>query len=352
MRKGESMNYRNILKDVEKSELKKIYLLFGRETYLKDIILNKIKEKYIDSSFETLNYSVIDGKGTNFEEIFNASETLPFMSEKKIVIVEDLPLFTSNKTDTFNGEEELIEYIPKLSDTTCLIFISKEDKIDNRKKIVKSIKEIGDVIELNKLTEEDLSKWISNKFNSFNKDIAKNEIIYFLNATSYLDKNSDKTLHDLENEIDKIVNYVKHNDNITKKDIDSCTSRSLENDIFKLVDFIGQKNTALALNMFNDMIAIGEAIPRIIYMVIRQMRLIYMVKLMQEKGYSQKVIGQKTNIRYSFIVQKLVNQSRNFSERELFKGLEMCKEVDEFIKTGKIDPKLGMEVLIVELSKK
>ena len=346
------MNYRNILKDIEKNELKRVYLLFGRETYIKDTILNKVKEKYIDSSFETLNYSVIDGKNTNYEEIFNATETLPFMAEKKIVIVEDLPLFKNSKADIFNGEEELIEYIPKLSDTTCLIFISKEEKVDNRKKLVKNIKEIGDVIELNKLAEEDLNNWVLNKFNNSNKKISKNEIIYFLNVTSYLDKNSDKTLHDLENEIDKIVNYVKQKDDITKIDIDSCTSRSLENDIFKLVDFIGQKNTSSSLNMFNDMISSGEAVPRIIYMVIRQIRLIYMVKLMQEKGYSQKVIGQKINIRYSFIVQKLLNQAKNFSERELFKGLEMCKEVDEAIKPGKIDPKLGMEVLIVELSKK
>lgn len=66
--------------------------------YLKDYIISSIKQKYIDVAFESLNLIYIDGKETTTDKIINACETLPLMSDKKIVVVEDLPLFTSKRS--------------------------------------------------------------------------------------------------------------------------------------------------------------------------------------------------------------------------------------------------------------
>ncbi|KNF09369.1 DNA polymerase III, subunit delta [Gottschalkia purinilytica] len=346
------MSYKDFLRDVEKNELKKVYLIFGKEMYLKDMLLSTLKNKYIDKAFESLNYIHMDGKSISSDMIINACETLPFMADKKIVVVEDLSSFKSgNKEGNFSGEEDLIKYIPKISDFCCLVFIIKEDKVDSRKKIVKSIKKEGLIVQLDKLKDEELNKWVIDIFKKNNKKLVRNVLIHFIQCSSYFDTNTNKTLYDLENEIFKICNYMGEREEVTKEDIDKMITKSLQNNIFKLVDFIGQRNSSNALSVFNEMIMEDEPLQVILHMVIRQFRLLLMTKLLNEKGYSQGNIAQKIGI-HTFVVQKLTSQCRNFNSDELTNILKACMELDQNIKTGKVDGKIGIEILIVEISNK
>lgn len=347
------MGYRDVFKDIDKDELKNVYLLFGSEMYLKDRIIEKVKAKYVNDDFESLNYVHLDGRNVSQDEIINACETLPFMADKKIVLVEDSPIFKSTKKEqTSSADDVLSDYISKIGDTTCLIFVLKEDKVDNRKKIIKDIKKMGRVVDLERLKNEELTNWIIGEFKKHKKNINRNIASYFVAGTSYLDRNTDKSLYYLENEINKVVNYVGERLEITRDDIEYTRPKNLENDIFKLVDYISQQNTSMAIEMFNEMILSGEAVQLIMHMIVRQMRLLLTSKLLKEKGYDIKAIGQKINVYHNFIIQKLINQGRAFKEEELIEGLKKCRDTDRDTKTGKIDGKLGMEILIVELSQK
>lgn len=344
------MSYRDVLKDIEKDELKSVYLLYGLEMYLKDKIIEKVKKNYLDESFETLNFIEMDGKNIAYDDIINACETLPFMSSKKIVIVEELAIFKTVKENGSSKEDILTDYIEKLPETTCLFFINREEKMDNRRKIIKNIKRFGRVIELEKLKNDELDKWAIKEFSRHKKSINKNIASYFTANTSYLNRNTDKTLYDVENEINKVINFIGDRVEVTREDIEYTKPKNLENDIFKLVDYISQKNASMALEMFNEMILSGEAVQLIMHMVVRQMRLLFISKLLRQKGYDSKVIGQKIQVYHNFIIQKLINQGRGFSEKELRLGLKKCIHTDRDIKSGKIDGKLGMEILIIELS--
>lgn len=347
------MGYREVFKDIDKDELKNVYLLFGSEMYLKDRIIEKVKGKYLNNDFESLNYAYLDGRNVSQDDIINACETLPFMADKKIVIVEDSPIFKSTKKEENTSTDDVLsDYVGKIADTTCLIFILKEEKVDNRKKIIKNIKKFGRAIELEKLKNEELNNWIISEFKKHGKNINRNMASYFVAGTSYLDRNTDKSLYDLENEINKLVNYVGQRVDIIRDDIEYTKPKNLENDIFKLVDYISQQNTSMAIEMFNEMILSGEAVQLIMHMIVRQMRLLLTSKLLKEKGYDVKVIGQKINVYHNFIVQKLINQGRSFKEKELIEALKKCRDTDRDTKTGKVDGKLGMEILIVELSQK
>ncbi|MGF7056379.1 DNA polymerase III subunit delta [Brassicibacter mesophilus] len=343
------MSYKIFLNDIEKNNLKKVYILYGNEMYLKDWFLSEVKNRYVDKSFETLNYVHLDGKEISIDNIINACETLPFMSDKKIVVVEDVTYFTSTKGSNVQDEEELSNYLLNLNESTCLIFVEKEDKIDNRKKIVKKVKEVGSVIQLTKLKDEELNKWILDIFGKNGKKISKKDIYYFIQASGYFESSINKTLYDLENEIIKICNYLGDRNEVTKNDIDKVGIKTLQNNIFKLVDGIGQKKTEVSLSIFNEMLLESQPLQVILHMIIRQLRLLLMAKLLEEKGYSHGSIAQKMNI-HSFVAQKIVGQSKNFTIEELKKGLEDGLEVDKSIKTGKMDSKLAVEMLIVEFS--
>lgn len=343
------MDYKDMLKDIKHNELKRVYLLYGNEMYLKDYIISDIKKKYIDKAFESLNMIYIDGKETSTDSIINACETLPFMSDKKIVIVEDLSLFTSKKETSNLDEEELCRYLEKLNASSCLIFISNEAKIDNRKKIVKIIKQSGEIVQLLKLKDMDLIKWTQSIFSRNDKKISSTDIQYFLHQAGYYDASNNRTLYDLENEINKICSYLGERETVEKEDVKKGVIKSLQNNVFALVDALGQKKADEALSIFNNMILENEPIQLIFHMIIRQLRMLMLTKLYEEKGYSQGDISQKINVP-TFVVKKLVSQTRNYSSSNLYMILEKALDVDRAIKTGKMEWKLAVEMFIAEIS--
>jgi len=242
----------------------------------------------------------------------------------------------------------LIKYLEKASEFTCLVFVVDEEKVDNRKKTIKRIKENGRVIEFNKLTSEELNKWIIKKIKESNKKITSGDVFNIIQSSGYLENNSNKTLYDIDNEINKIISFIGERKEITRDDIDKVMIKSLQNNIFKLVDGIGQKTPEISIKILNEMLLENEPIQVIMYMVVRQFRLLYMAKLLDEKGYSQGDIGKKLGI-HGFIAKKVLSQSRNFSTNELKETLDKCLETDKAIKTGLMDSKLAVETLIVAI---
>lgn len=340
------MSYKEVFNHIRNNQLGKVYLFYGVEKYLIDWIISEIKNKYIEKTFESLNYIYLDGKETTSKDIINACETLPFMSNKKIVVIEN-PFFIQGNNQ---NEDELFNYMDNLNDMTCLIFIANTEKIDKRKKIIKKIGSIGSIIEFKKITGAELNKWIVKIFKKYSKKISKDNAEYFVVNSGYLENNSNKTLYDLENEIIKVTSYLGDRIEITKDDIDEVLVKSLQNNIFKLVDSIGLKDVKQALSIFNEMLLSNEPIQLIFHMITRQLRLLFMAKLLEMKGYSIPNIAQKMNVP-NFVAKKIVQQSKNFTEKKLEEGLKECLKVDESIKKGSIDSKLAIEMLIVNFSK-
>ena len=81
----------------------------------------------IDPQFRDLNYQVMDGSEVGVDEIINACETLPFMSDRRLIVVKDSVFLTNrrNGSDNQNSVEDgkrLGEYIKDIPPTTYVIF--------------------------------------------------------------------------------------------------------------------------------------------------------------------------------------------------------------------------------------
>ena len=100
----------------------------------------------------------------------------------------------------------------------------------------------------------DLFKWVRKKFELNNVIVENSQIMYFIEQEGYRDKSSEKTLSDLENEINKISSFVGKENKVTNDIIDQLSQKKVENDIFKLIDYIGQKNSSDAMKILNDML--------------------------------------------------------------------------------------------------
>ena len=344
------MEYNNLLKDIKAGNIKNIYLFFGQEQYLCEEAIKELEKKLIHPSFKDLNYEYIQESNISTQRIINACETFPIMDQWRVIIIKDFDfLQAGNAKKDEQGINDIIQYIKNISPSTCLVFWQTE-KIDKRKKLFKAIKKEGKLLEINKLRTYELEKWLERKILEKGKVIKKPVLFFFMEYSNYLSRNSSKTLRDLVNEINKIVDYIGDRKEITKADIENLLPRSLEDDIFKMVDAIGKKDTKTAIRLLNDMLINGENGIKILSMVIRQFRILIQCQELKQMGYSPSLISSKLSLAH-FIVKKGLVQSQYFERGKLKQALNTCSKMDLEMKTGKVDIKLALEMLIYEYTR-
>ena len=339
------MDYKEFIKKIGTNKLKQVYLFTGNEEYLILDVIERLKKEYIEENFETLNYINILAKENSFDSILNACETLPFMSDKKLIVVKDIVEVLENDDNNIDGK--LSTYIEELDDYLFLILIDKSNKIKKTTKIYKAIKKKDGIVEFNKLRGKDLNLWIEYKFRENNKEISHSNISYLIQKSTYSEYGSTKTLFDLENEILKLSNHTLK-ESILKDDIDLVITKTLDTNIFNLLGSINKKDSDSALKIFNEMYIANEPIQRIFFMITRQLRLMLGYKLYKEKGYNEKEIGDKLQIK-AYECSKISSQSRNYTVDQLKDSLEYVLEIDIKQKTRSYDEKLGLEMLIINL---
>ncbi len=344
------MTYTKIINCIKKNEIKNIYLFYGEEVYLINNVLEKLKAKLVEPSFEQLNFVIIEGEEASYEKIIDACETLPFMAEKKLVYVKDLDIFRG-KSKQFSEieEKQFAEYISQIPKSTSLVFYGNTS-IDGRKKIIKEIKKHGDLIEFTKLREDEFNKWIISAFKNFGKTIKPKELALLKNALDYLGRSPSQNLLDVENEIKKLISFMGERAELENEDINKVLGSSFQNDIFNLLDSIEKRNSVESIKRLNYILEEGEPILKILTTLGNQMKNILSSKLLVEEGYSSKMIASKLKI-HPFVASKCARQSKNFTIGELINLLNKFLDADLKIKSGMMDEKLVMEMLVLEICK-
>ena len=117
------------------------------------------------------------------------------------------------------------------------------------------------------------------------------------------------------------------------------------------MDEISLKNKKKALDCYYELITDKNEPFAILRMIGRQFNLLLQAKDLTGRGVDKseilKVMGQP-----NFVVNKCIKQSNNFSIDDLKEGLKDSVETEAKIKSGLIDPNIGVELLIVKYSEK
>ena len=344
------MNYKDIISDIKNRNLKNAYIFYGKEYYLIENAIKEIKSTLNDGMID-FNLDVIDGKETTLDQLISSIETLPFMDDKKVVILKDFELLKGKKKNfTDEDEKYFTDYVDNIPSTTTLVLVVYGD-IDKRKSLIKKVSKNGVVFNCDKLSDMDLFKWVKKKFET-NKVIIDNaQVMYFIDQEGYRDKNSEKTLSDLENEINKISSFVGKENKVTNDIIDQLSQKKVENDIFKLIDYVGQKNSSDAMKILSDMLYEGESVFGIFSMIARQFKVIMQVRQLQLQGHSSKSIADRLKL-HPFVVGKALKQTKNFSDEIIIDILNSILESDFKIKNGLVRDTLAIEMLISKYCKK
>ncbi len=326
--------------DLKKNSLRNSYVFFGIDEFIIKEGIDSLVHKSIDENFKELNLIRLDGNNIKIENVINACETLPFMSEKKVVEIYRAN-FLREKVDKESLKlfEEINSYLDNLPPYCILIlyYLAEDDREKPSKKLNKIDKKTC-VVKADKLKGDKLYKKVQSMFEIQGKSIEKSQIKFFC-------ENVDNNMSIISSEIDKLINYTEGRE-IKKEDIIAMLPYKSNNDIFNLVDFLSQKRPEKAISILNELIFRGEEMLAILSMIERQFKLLFNIKAGMENHKDKVTLARELNLN-PFICEKLMSQSKKFSLKQLKKCMELCLNTERNIKTSTIDKKTEIEMLII-----
>lgn len=329
-----------------KKPLEPIYVLFGKQSYLIQLMKTKIINETLHEDEKDFNFSAYDMTETPVEVAIEDAETLPFIGEKRVVIIEN-PYFLTGvkaKTKIEHDLNRFEKYIADPSPDTVLIILGMFDKLDQRKKIVKQLNKQVKMVELSQLTDDAL-------FNLLESIAEEYGATYTKPGHQQLLAMIGPNLMQLASEVRKFALYCGADRSIDEKVVDELGSRSLESNVFLLVDKVMKRQAADAYKLLADLIKQKEEPIKLLAIITRQLRMVYQVGLYQQAGYSQKSMAGKLKL-HPYAVKIAAQQTNVYQEETLKKALVICTETDYKMKTGAVEKRLALELLIHQLSTK
>lgn len=321
-----------IRQHIKDNQFQHIYLIFGEEQFTRRSTKKALVNAIVPET-DTMNFCRVEGKDINVREVIDLSETLPFFTERRLILIENSGFFK-------HGNDDLLQYLKSVPETTYFVFC--EEEVDKRGKLYKLVKAEGYVCECKRLSADSIMKWILAQIGREKKKITRDTMNYLLEL---LGDDMDK----ISGEVEKLLCYTMDKDVIERADVEAVCSPEITGKIFAMIDAMGSKNKTKALELYYDLLMNKEPPMRILYMLSRQFNIMLQIKELSDKGMGRKEMEGKLGMQ-GFVISKNLNQLKNFSIKEIRSALEQSVEVEEDVKTGNITDKMAVEMMIVGFS--
>lgn len=328
------MDYIDLINNLDNNKLKNINLINVEELYLLDLTIDALRTDFIGEEFLDFNYEKLTFEDIEVRRYNEIIETLPLMSEKRLVIIDDCDL----SRDSIKKNEKLLNEMQKsfddFNDNTYLFLISYGNNVF-KGKFLKSIFKNGDVYNLTRLDTKKFKSFIAKFFLGYGIKLDVKSVNLISERLRYLDRDATKTLYEVQNELSKLASNIK-NKQPSFGEIEESIIDTFEEKLFGMLDFMSEKNAKKAIEAYQTMQSQDDDM--IFYMIIRQIRNMICVKDVTTKRVNFQT-GQSYCKLKSFEYNKLVKFVDKFSMEDLLKIHRICfdKEIEKKTKRIKID---------------
>ncbi len=329
-----------------------IIFLYGEDTFRLNRKLNELKEKFLREVDKTGNaINEIDGDLSMAAEIKNRLMASSLFARKEFIIIRS---FLSNKK---RGErEKILNFLKKDNreniSNNIVVFVENKNKEKLPKnKLSKFLQDLKFTQEFRLFTGTQTINWIKD-------EVKKRGGFIKPQAAALLGGLFGSDLWQLDKEIDKLINYKRGltgeivrdsgTAEIENADVENLCRGNVDENIFAFTDAISARNKALAFKLFEQEVEAGVAEQYLLYMLTRQFKILLQIRTALNQGFGHRKIINKLKL-HPFVVQKSINQVKNFDIKILKLILSQLIEIDREIKTGCFDVKTKIALLIAKL---
>lgn len=341
-------SYRTIRAEIEQEIWHQGYLFYGEEKYLIDQLTDMIVKKFVQPEMHDIDYielkidTVISDN--DLDRIKQELQTPAFLSERKVIIVENSKLFSTAEKGKSEEQKKLVDKLSEilkiLNPYSCLIFV--EENIDARKKSLFKMLNENDlvVVEVQKEQFNVLRQWIQALAQQANKGITKQA------ADALIDR-CDSSMFEIKQEMHKVILYAQYGQEpgIDIEMIDLVCRPDINGNIFQLTEAIARGQAKEALRLLNVLLMSKEPLPLIRFMFTRHIKQLICAKELQ----NEKALVKKAKV-HPYAAKKLMQQIYSLKMGDLEFLYRLCFESDWQVKRGYMEDRLAFETLLIKSS--
>ena len=345
------MKFGEFMAALHRGGLRHVYLLCGEESYYIERARKRILEVLFPNG-EGMQDSLQRLEGdVDPESLGGLIETMPFFSDKNVILVKNASLFREKKAG--NGEdttgkkkvadkkqERFLRLLAEMPEYSYVIFESGE-KADKRRKIYKTVEKYGAVLEAEPVRPWNINDWLQGKLQSMNKELDRDAYVYFASAVSMMQQIS---LEYLDKEFDKLALFSKER-RIGKAALSEAFAGIPEVSVFALMDAVSARDAGRSLVLLRRQMGDGVYLPLVLGLLARHVRQLWQAKELQAKGYRGKALAKPLELN-PVIAERLGRAAESFPVPVLRRAMLDLADADYLLKTGQAGGELLENIVI------
>ena len=221
---------KNIIANIKKGIIAPIYFLMGEEPYFIDVVANYLEKHLLEEDQKGFDQLVLYGQDVTVPAIIDYARRFPMMAERQLIIIKEAQNLRASI-------EQLVPYVENPTASTVLVFCYKYEKLDARKKLLKTLKNRGCVVmETKKLYESEvISTFLPDVFKKKHLSIQPKAIQMLVDFLG-------RDLSRIENEVNKLALIVPANTEVTPDIIEKNIGISKEFNNYELKSAFATNN--------------------------------------------------------------------------------------------------------------
>lgn len=324
----------DFLKMLKENQLLQAYLFLGGESLFHEELLEAVVQQLLPETEREFNLARFDATTVSSGELAANLETGSLFGNLRIIQL------TNFENASREVEAAVLKGFSQLPQGVHL-FISAL-KLDGRKKNHQELQKHITVVDCNKLTNADLPLWIRQRAKRMGLELTSEQ-------ARLVGERTNGDLLRVRTELEKLAIYAGQTQKITNAELEALLPGGPEPDIFGLIDAVAARNPKLGLPRLEELLDSGENELKILATLARQFRNIAAAVEAKQRGMTSRALAGFLGIN-PYVAEKSFGQARHFSLFELQKVLDRLLQADYRIKTGQREPRLELEMAVVEIT--
>ncbi len=327
-------DFDRLLAKKEASAFPSVLLFEGDEEHLKQTALNTLSRLLLPEGLEELNRTLLDNPET--DQVVAAAETLPFMADRRLVVVRDLAALSGRA----EADDKLVDYLASVPPSTVLVFYCLS-KPDGRKKLYSAVKKLGGVVTFSPLRDRDLTAFVTSAFRDLGKECDERTADFLVFTCG-----SDTGL--LLTEIAKVAAHTGDAPSIHPDSVKAVATPSTECTVFQMVDAVVTGQSSRAFTLMRSQLLAGTDRVYMLSMLLRQFRLLQHIKIMQYEKRSPAEIRSALGVP-SFAADQYFRQASGYTNGQIKSAVGICFDTEYAIKSGRLNQEGALEAVMLKL---
>ncbi|MFC0333643.1 DNA polymerase III subunit delta [Paenibacillus sepulcri] len=339
------MDVKEAMKQWKSGQFSPVYVIYGKDRYRMGQFIGALTELLLPRDERELGIVKFDTSETSIEEAVAEADTLPFFASRKLVIIRDQSVLAAAQGKEGKIEhktERLLAYLQQPCESSVVVFQVMAEKLDERRKVVKLLKEQNALIPFQELQESELQQWTIKRAEEQGRILKKE-------AAELLLARTGTNMQQLAHEVDKLCLHAGPGGTIDVSEVETLIASTVEEDVFALIDAMATLKVDRALKLYGELLLRKEEPIKIAALIARQLRIMLQIKELAQHQYSPQQMAGQLGL-HPYAVKLAAEKARIFSVKSLGGHLDRLAELDYKMKTGKIEKTLGLELFLLSLT--